>query len=118
MDGRNETAVEGEYIDEMIEIEYLLATMDKDQKPTQKSGKEASVTIDVSQNVQKKQNTEEEKRKERKKMASLLVALGIEAEMPAEFYERLLKSNRAKSLFRTIVDDQDSKTLINEMYRY
>ena len=118
MDGRNETAVEGEYIDEMIEIEYLLSTMDKDQKPKQKSKKEASVTIDVSQYVQKKQNTEEEKRKERKKMASLLVALGIEAEMPAEFYERLLKSNNAKSLFRTIVDDQDSKTLINEMYRY
>ena len=118
MDGRNESAVEGEYTDEMIEIEYLLATMDKDQSPEQKKEKVASVTIDVSQKEQKQQDTEEEKRKERKKMASLLVALGIEAEMPAEFYERLLKSNRAKSLFRTIVDDQDSKTLINEMYRF
>ena len=81
-----------ESTDEMIELEYLLATVG----PTGNKKKE------------KKQNM-------KMKLAALLIALGIEAELPAEFYEKLLCSQRAKVLLRTVTDDPEAKNFISKL---
>lgn len=76
--------------DEMIEIEYMLAAIgNKEQKKTR--------------------NDECYK----KKIAALLIAVGIEAELPSAFYERLLHSNRAKVLLRTVTEG--SINIIDEL---
>ena len=102
---------EEELADEMIEIEYMLANMNT-QKPD--TGQQQTPTVrECSDTVQ----CQERRNVERKREASLLFAIGIEADLPAEFYEKLAKSRRAKMLLKTVLDDAETAALIRQLYK-
>ena len=82
-----------EYSEEMIELEYLMATfgsMDSTKK-------------------------EERKQRAKTRLAALLIGIGIEAELPPEFFDKLLHSKRAKVLLRNLIEDIKTKKLINQL---
>ncbi len=99
------------YADEMIEIEYMMATMGTEAKPKPKQENRPTTTCsDGALYEQRRTN-------DRKRVASLIVALGIEAELPLEFYEKLAKSRRAKILLRSVVNDEETASLIKKLYK-
>ncbi|XP_065066353.1 uncharacterized protein LOC135692209 [Rhopilema esculentum] len=93
------------YADEMIELEYMLAKIEQDKK----IGKKKAAPVKEDDPI---------KESGRKKLAAVVIALGIEAELPAEFYEKLLASRRAKMLIRTITDSKEAKDLLSKMSSY
>ena len=93
------------YADEMIELEYMLAKIEQDKK----IGKKQPAPVNEDDPI---------KESGRKKLAAVVIALGIEAELPAEFYEKLLASRRAKMLIRTITDSKEAKDLLSKMSSY
>ena len=77
----------------MIELEYLMAT----------TGSVEST------------KDEEKKQRENTKLAALLIGLGIEAELPPEFFDKLLRSKRAKVLLRNVTEDAKTKRFISQL---
>ena len=77
----------------MIELEYMMA-------------------IAGSMESTKK---EEQKQKAKTRLAALLIGIGIEAELPPEFFDKLLQSKRAKVLLRNLTEDSKTKRLINQL---
>ena len=85
-----------EYSEEMIELEYLMATTD----------------------VMEGNRKEERKHLEKTRLAALLIGIGIEADLPPEFFEKLLHSKRTKVLLRNLTEDRKTKRLINQLNKY
>eukprot|EP00794_Sanderia_malayensis_P008758 gene8758-9693_t len=118
------------YDDEMIEIEYMLATMgnttsnNNSNKINQtKAIPSTSLSPDNDKSghriktVSESETDEQRRQAERRRVASLVVAMGIEAELPVEFYEKLAKSRRVTVLLRSVVSDQQVCSLIRELYK-
>ena len=85
-----------EYSEEMIELEYLMATTD----------------------VMEGNKKEERKQMEKTRLAALLIGIGIEADLPPEFFEKLLHSKRTKVLLRNLTEDRKTKRLISQLNKY
>ena len=85
-----------EYSEEMIELEYLMATTD----------------------VMEGNKKEERKQIEKTRLAALLIGIGIEADLPPEFFEKLLHSKRTKVLLRNLTEDRKTKRLISQLNKY
>ncbi len=111
MERKKKTEKQESYEDEMIEIEYMLATMGTEKEKDFVSNERRGTTVSDSEVYLQRRAAE------RKRIASLVIAMGIEADLPSEFYEKLAKSRRAKILLRSVVNDKDTASLIRQLYK-
>ena len=93
---------------EMLEIEYMLANMNTG--PTTRKPRRDTTVSDTKL-------LEDKREQQRKRMATMVLAMSLEAEFPMEFYEQLIRSKRTKTLLTDLMNDGNSGGLVRKLYK-